>query len=253
MLTLDFDRRGQVDPSMQTGRPANPVDPCQPSAVKSRLRCRAILSTTILLLLTGLPAVGGCTGSGKVQILPLARRDLPPQEPLIQTVPVQEAYYWIDPEGKLKIAMQYRVNSLLGPVFDAEWALSMVLTGPPAGSERLYDIRTSEVLWIFSQGGNHQRCRSLRGVAVVEGPRNHRLRGRFQITFHQQMFTMLGGWQNASWLVTLGEFEAVRNAARGQEILAKTEMEDFDRSPPRPRMLPVSQPAATQPASSNQG
>lgn len=238
---------------MQTGRPANPANLRRPCAARSRLYRRAIPRTILLLLLTVLPTWGGCTGSGKVQILPVARRDLSPREPLIQTLPVQEAYYWMDAEGKLKIALRYRASSLLGSAFDTKWALSMILPGPPAGPERLYDLRTSEVLWTFSQGGNHQRCRSLRGVAVVEDRRNGRLRGRFQITVHQQVFTMLGGWQNAAWLLTLGEFEAVENITRGQEILASTEMEDFDRSPPRPRTLPASQPAATQPAASHQG
>ncbi len=238
---------------MRPNRFVTPIDRCLPRTRPVRLR-RWVISRTILLsLMAGLPIMGGCAGSGKVQILPVARRDLSPREPLIQSLPVQEAYYWIDTEGKLKIAMQYQASSLLGPVFDTKWALSMILPGPPAGPERLYDLRTSEVLWTFSQGGNHQRCRSLRGVAVVENPRNGRLRGRFQITVHQQVFTMLGGWQNAAWLVTLGEFEAVQNATRGREILEKTEMEDFDRSPPRPRTPPVSQPAASQPAATNQG
>ncbi|NLX12030.1 MAG: hypothetical protein GXY44_00040 [Phycisphaerales bacterium] len=238
---------------MQTNRFAHLVDDGSFRMGFFRISRRAVPCMAMLPLLAALLGTGGCTGSGKVQVLPIARRDLPPGEPLIQKIPVHEAYYWVDDEGKLKIVLQYRASSLLGPVFDTNWALSMVLPGPPAGSERLYELRSADALWVFSQGGNHQRCRSLRGVVVVEGQQNDRLRGRFQITVHQQLFSMLGGWQNAAWLVTLGEFEAVQNATRGEEILAKTEMEDFDRSPPKPRIHPLSQPTDTQPAGLPQG
>lgn len=193
--------------------------------------------------------VTGCTGRGEVRAVPFARSDFTRQEPLIQTVPVEEAYYWLREDGTVGVALGYHGSSLFGRAFDADWRMSLVLEDLPAGREKLYRLGPQSARVAQSVGGDQRRARSLTGVAVLQAPRGNRLTGRFHLTVRQQQFTLLGGWspspyQAPMWIV-VGEFEAVLNATRGEAILAETEANGFDRQPQRPATRPSS--SATRP------
>ncbi|UCD28063.1 MAG: hypothetical protein JSV03_13345 [Planctomycetota bacterium] len=212
------------------------------------------MSCSVVFLL-----LAGCTGRATVHLLPFMRTNFSPTEALIQTIKVNEAYYWCDDDGKLSVAFRYRVRSLLGKALDVEWLMSMVLDGMPAGSEKLYQLHRPAVRISQSYGGDHRRCRSLRGIAVIYVSRGAPLKGRFQITVHQQKFSVLKGWMSASPLIVIGEFEAVENPAAGKEILSLTEADGFARDPdsePAIRWIRKSQAdsqPATQPATNKLG
>ena len=199
-------------------------------------------------------ALAGCSGSGSVHIVPLIRTDLPPGEPLMQTVPISEAYYWNDSDGTLKLALRHRAPALLGASLD--WQMSVVLEGLPAGKERLYRLAQREIRVVQDYGGDHRRSRSGMGVAVVEAPRNRRLKGRLHANVQQQQFGVLTGWNppiyRGAMLVLVAEFEAVENRTKGEEILRYTESDGFER-PSIPTSLPANvSPITSAPATAPQ-
>jgi len=178
---------------------------------------------------------GGCGGGGVVHTVPLIRIDIQPGEPPISSIPLTESYYWTDEDGGLNIALGHRARSMLGKTFDAEWLMSIVLEALPAGSEALYRLRTREIRMVQSHGGDHRRGRSVRGVVVIEAPRDGRLSGRFHAWVSRQRFGVLTGWapriNRAPVTIMTGRFEAVLDPVRGQRILARTEADGFDRPP----------------------
>jgi hypothetical protein len=183
-------------------------------------------------------------------VVPFLRSDFTPNQSLVQTVRPNEAYYFSDGEGKLNIALRYRVRSVLGRAFNAEWSMSMVLEGFPAGSEKLYKLNTQSVRIVRSYGGDHTRSSSLGGgIALIYAPKRNRLKGRFHVTVRQQRFSVLKGWSFGTFLVTTGEFEAVENPIKGRQILERTQEDGFGRGPetePVIRWIPPNK-ASTQP------
>jgi hypothetical protein len=184
------------------------------------------------------------------------RADLPRREPLIQQISVDEAYYAVDDDGTLTIALRRNRQSMLFPRLSSEWAMSMVLEGLPAGRERLYPLSTREVRAAQSIAGDHRRWRALMGVAVVQAPQGGRLRGRFHATVQQQQYGLLTGWTPPVYqgpvMVLLGEFEAVLNASRVDELVERTEADGFERPVPsaatRPEPLELRATPRTRPA-----
>lgn len=212
-------------------------------------RCRA---TRLAVLSTICLCAAGCAGRGTVQLVPQMRSDLPPGEPLMQTVPVNEAYYWVAQDGALSVALRYRSSSLLGKAFETDWQMSLLLPDLPAGSQKLYRLSMREVRLVQSNGGDHRRSSSLTGIAVVNAPSNGTLVGRFHVLVRQQQFSVLNGWMPPAYqapvLVMVGDFTAVHQPQRGKEILAHTEEGEFGRPtlisiPLHPVTRPASQPA----------
>jgi len=212
--------------------------------------------TRIGTALIGLLPLAGCAGQGVVYMLAHTQRDFPPHEPLIQTVSVNEAYYWLSDEGKLKIALRHHAPPLISPALEVEWLMSMELDGLPAGSEKLYRISSRTVRIVQKYGGDHRRARSLTGIAVIEAPKHGRLRGRFHVTVQQQQFSLLHGWAPRIYrgplAVARGKFQAINRMEIGQKILARTEDNDFGReSAPRKRtpalMRPLTSSSAVAP------
>jgi len=221
--------------------------------LKSLGNLRISIRVDVLVLsLAGLSLLAGCTGRATVHTVPFMRKQFAPNEMLVHTVNPNEAYYWLDDDGKLNVVLKYKQGSLLGPAFEIEWLMSMVLEGLPAGSERLYELRRPAVRIVQSRGGDHRRSQSLRGIAVIYAPQGGRLKGRFHVTIQQQQFHVLQGWSRGGLMVSVGEFEAVENAIAGQEILKLTEADGFERRA-EPSVPPIQwltrPPSVTQPAS----
>lgn len=183
----------------------------------------------------GIGLLVGCTGGGAVYTVPLMRSDFQPGEPPISAVAVPEAYYWTGDDGTLNVALRYQARSLLGHAFDTEWLMSIVLDAPPAGSAKLYPLTSRDIRMVQSHGGDHRRARSVRGVVVIEAPKEGQLNGQFHAWVRQQRFGVLTGWappiNRAPMLIMAGRFQAVAHAERGREILTRTEADGFDRPP----------------------
>lgn len=162
-------------------------------------------------------------------MIPLSRRDLPPEEKLVKTLPIAQGYFWVDDGGRLKIALRYHAASLLNEALDTESRMTLLLDGLPAASERLYHMQNSDILWTYSRAGSHVRFRSYAGVAAVEKISDTRITGRLHTTVYQQQFTVLEGWKNAGLNTLVGEFTAVRDPERGQAIWSAIEQDGFNR------------------------
>ncbi len=185
----------------------------------------------------------GCSGGATVHIVPQLRADLAADEPLMQSIRAERAFYSVAGDGTLSIGIAHHVGSLLGEAYAGDWMMSFLLEGLPAGKERLYRIRVREVQGAFSQTGDHRRFRSMAGIAVVEAPSGGRLKGRFHIVVTEQRFSVLTGWSPALYqgplLVMVGRFDAVENEAKAGEILLATEPEGFERPAERALTRPA--------------
>ncbi len=175
----------------------------------------------------------GCTGRAQVYSVPLVRTDLPPPEPLLQTVQPSEAFYWLGESGELNVALRHYAAPAAGLGIETEWLLSLVLEGLPAGSQRLYTLDAQSVRTLQILGPTRQRSASLMGVAVMHAPRGRVLEGRFHANVRQQAFGFLDGWspdiRSAPVAVMVGEFRAVHDPVRGQAIRLRTEADRFGR------------------------
>lgn len=181
-------------------------------------------------------------------MVPFSRGDLRADEPLVHDVRLGEGYYWVDDDDRLKIALRRRADSAISDMLDQLWAMSIVLDGLPAGRERLYEVQHSAVQMLQTAGGGRMRARSIKGIVVVGSPEGGRLRGRFHVSLLPEQFSVLKGWVPV-WtpLVVAGEFTAVLDPTRGQEVLAVTEQDGYARLPHAPNVRRVS-PRTTQPA-----
>ncbi|MCL2329930.1 MAG: hypothetical protein FWC56_01345 [Phycisphaerae bacterium] len=187
----------------------------------------------------------GCNGSGTVKVVPVLRTNFTDTEPLVQSVRVTEAYWYIDHDPdrpnqpQVVVALKSRVASLLGREFDFDWTLSLVLDGMPAGSSRLYPLSADAIRLVQTCGLDRRRSKGWTGVAVLYAPKKSlggdRLRGRFHVNVRQQQFSLLNGWTpsyfQAPMLVLAGDFEAVYDAEKGMNLRYWTEAEGFDRPP----------------------
>ncbi len=175
----------------------------------------------------------GCTGSATIHTMPLLRQDFPATEPPAVTIRPDQAYYWIDEQERLNIALRWHVPSLLGSMYEYDWETSLVLEGMPAGSERLYRLGADALRMSVSHGPVHFRGISFTGVAVIHAPSNGVLRGRFHATVRQQQFNVLTGWSpplpRSPLHVMAGTFDAVNDPVRGKAIRERTEADGLTR------------------------
>jgi len=205
--------------------------------------CVLLLSVTWSALLTG------CSGQATISAVPFMRTDFAPTEQAVETIAANEAYYWLDDDGMLNIALRRYVPSVWDSAFDEIWVMSLKLEGLPAGSERLYRLGSQSVRQASSHGGLHYRSASLMGVAVAEAPCDGRLEGRLHAVVRRQQFSVLTGWTpdifRAPMVVMTGTFEAVHNSATGREIRERATADGFGRIEVRRRRRITSRPSVT--------
>ncbi len=190
------------------------------------------------------PFIAGCS-VGEVQMVPWMRDDIRPREPLIGSIEPREAWYWQGADGKLNIALARRDRSIVNKDLDLTWAMSFVLEGMPAGSEKLYRVNSQTVRQYQSFLGDHRRGKSAAGVVVIERSPGGRLQGRFHIWVRQQQFSMLTGWgpvwPRAPVAIVVGRFQADPDRGKGKPLLDLTEADGFDRAS---EVRPITRPAS---------
>ena len=212
-------------------------------------RTRLPATAGLLLAAAGVLTACGCTGSGRVHMVPFVRTDLSPRERLDTTLPLHTACYAVEPDGKLILALEHHRGSLLGKAFEADWRMALRLEGLPAGSQRLYRLGPNSLQLALTAGGDLRRAQLFSGVVLLENPDwAGRIRGRFHITVRQQQLNFLTGWSAGGLMVNTGEFEAVRDPERARDIEAATQTGIFSPAtmPAEPFRLfgPVSRPSA---------
>lgn len=180
-------------------------------------------------------AAGCAQPRGNVSLIDLNFRKMDTEVPDVQTLATPLAYWWED-AGRLCVAFGYdkpSMNKLDRQAIDA----SLVLDGMPAGTAREYEFDARGLRAYHHDGANHDRFRSLRGVAVVQrvGDAMH---VRFRVLALKEMFHILTGWNPIGETLLVAEFDAASNRAAGEPILTRSEDQGMGREavsgPPTP-------------------
>ena len=182
----------------------------------------------LLGLLIGGWCAGGCgSAGGGVDLIDLNYRRIYDTDSLIRHVDIQQAYWWTDGE-RVYIALtasQPGLSKFNRKRFD----LSMALSGLVASQSRTYQLGPDSVRAYLHQGFEHERYRSVRGIASVRIDRSGRLTGRFRLTAAKEFFYVLTNWSPAGPVVVVGTFTASKNEKTGLEILKRSEEDGMDR------------------------
>lgn len=187
----------------------------------------------------------GCGGSAKVSFISLHTQAIDPPRVEPFDLDVQECFWWLDADGDLCLAMRsHQGNIFLGQVADMDVELSFVLGKPPAGSGRDYTLGPRGVRTIVRSALQNQRYNTLSGIICVLTKPPDELHGSFRIWMTPMnelgLLSFLPGKPGP--VMCYGRFRAIKSAARGQEILARTES-----GAPRPAKV-ATPPAATPPS-----
>jgi len=216
----------------------------------SRGSPRTEFCAIVVLIAVSTALTGGCAGHASIHIASLDTKRISTTAPLIMRVTPDRCYYWVNERDELCIAMREDKRSLLGKRFGAEFRLSLVLEGLPAGSSRSYPMSQRTLRARHRDGFTHTRAASVGGIAAVWGYGKGRLHGRFRALVEQQSWSVLKGWGSNKKVFMVGDFTAVKDQQAGQRILTETETDGMERPPPRPTPRPVRGPPRTTKASS---
>jgi hypothetical protein len=167
--------------------------------------------------------LAGCSGSAALHMVPMGYTRMDARAPLVLPLCAANCWYWIDDDRQIRVAMS---DSGAGRSLE----LSLVLDGLPAGAGRNYRVTRRTLRGTLSQGGEHTRFASIRGIAAVwiDGP--DRIDGRFRISMKHERFNILLGWHGAQEVLLLGQFRAVRDRRRCEAVVASTEQDGMERT-----------------------
>jgi hypothetical protein len=176
-------------------------------------------------LITG---ITGCQ-SAAVHLIPTDQQRLEPDEPLLVTERAEQAWFWVEDEQRICLALAR--GDVLRKTTGARhtFALSLVLEGLPAGSGRTYRVGARGLRAVLHDGALHERYVSTRGIVTIWRDTPRWLSGRFRLTVVRHQFQVLTGWVPAGNILLAGEFRAALNPTRGRPILAQTERESLPR------------------------
>jgi hypothetical protein len=174
-------------------------------------------------------ALCGCAGRATVHVTSLDTKKITATGPLVVRASPDECYFWVNERHELCVAMRSANASLAGKRFEREFALSLVLDGPPAGSARQYSVGRRAMRARARAGFSHTRSASLSGVVLIMDYGADKLRGRFRLIAKQQTYSVLTGWKGDHRVLFVGEFDAVSNRSAGEKILARSEAEGMGR------------------------
>jgi len=165
----------------------------------------------------------GCTGHGRVHIVPLGLKKIDTTGPLVAELKPDECYFWVRNEKELCIAMRQFSGSLLGNPLEREFIMSLVVDGLPAAQSRDYRMDRCAARVRQRAGYSHFRSGSTSGILAVWDYGHDRLRGRFRFMARMQTYSALTGWSGNNTVLLTGEFRAVRDELAGRAILERTE------------------------------
>ena len=198
-----------------------------------------------LCLTASLLAVG-CAGGGRVGLVALDYQSIDPLAPQVSQLDVDRCYWWTDEDGKAWVAMECVTRPLLGMVGPFRFQMSLVLDKLPAGKERNYTVAKRELRALARLGPMESRFVSVAGVVGLHRDSEDRLRGSFRLRVSRAVSQLLGGWSPPSSYLMFGSFQAVRNAERGQAIVAATESQGWERDADETSPAPTDESAEPQ-------
>jgi hypothetical protein len=186
---------------------------------------------TVLAASAVIASSAGCTGRA-IQFVDLDFARIPEAGPLVDTINVSAAYWWLDGD-RVCIAATRQPVRLLGSSRARRVDLSFVLPGVPAGDARDYPLGSEAQRCYVRQGSSHTRYRSHRGIAAIWMRPGGKLRVRYRVLASRQTFHILTGWTTVGQTLLAGELIARHDPVRGTEILERTEADGMNRAPSR--------------------
>lgn len=184
----------------------------------------------------------GCATGNTLHIIPLNYNDIDTTNPMLMKINPDECYFWINDDDEICITLKQKNFSLLGEAFERELHLSLVLSGQPAGSARLYRATRKTMRNRYRAGYGSSRSTSLAGIVAIWDYKKDSLHGRFRIVARQQLYSILSGWGNHRNVLFVGEFTARKNKNKGWPILTYTEEDELSRELSTPAPKPVQGP-----------
>lgn len=168
-------------------------------------------------------AVGCQSGSARFHVIPLGTRSLAPRSELLSTWQADRCFWWNDEGGRLCVVAEGRTISWRGKYFSTRQSISLVLPRTPEAARESYAVDRETARMISRVGLVHTRAASLSGLVTIWDVDGKRLRGKYRVLGRQQNFVVLWGWRGDQNVLLLGEFRAVHDPRRGEEILRRTE------------------------------
>ncbi len=165
----------------------------------------------------------GCGPAGSLHIVPLGNRRLPPTGPLVREVRPDAAWWWLDDDGNLRVALRETRASLLGKPYGGEFYASLQLAEPPAGSARTYRVGRETMRHRERLGFVQLRSASFAGLVTVSRPDARRLYVRLRLEARQQAYWVFTGWGSDSNVLWAGEFTAFPGRESGEAVWSRTE------------------------------
>ncbi|MFH0980327.1 MAG: hypothetical protein V2A79_02160 [Planctomycetota bacterium] len=164
-----------------------------------------------------------------------------------------ECYYAIDGQ-RITIALADENISLIGEYGKKSLVTSIVLDGLPAHRSRDYRLDRNSLRGRFRHGPESVRFASLGGILALWREGDDRLRGRLRAFAKQQQFQVWLGWAGNRRVLLVGDFVAVRNPTRAEELRWRSEADGLERTAqpsdygqPRPVTGPPVEPQETSP------
>lgn len=192
-------------------------------------------------------SLSGCA-SRAIALVDLDFARIPEVGPLVDTINVSDAYWWLDGD-RVCIAATRQPVRFPGSSGARRVDLSFVLPGVPAGDARDYPLGSEAQRCYVRQGSSHTRYRSHRGIAAIWMRPGGKLRVRYRVLASRQTFHILTGWTTVGQTLLAGDLIAQHNPARSAEILRRTEADGMNRAPSgnattngRPRPVQINGP-----------
>ncbi len=207
----------------------------------------------LTLVVSGLLTTG-CNGWARLNLISTELERISKSAPLVVELSAAECYYSIEAE-RITIALTDENISLTGEYGKRSLVTSIVLEGLPAYQSRDYRLDRNSVRGKYRRGPKHVRFASLGGILGLWLEGDNQLKGRLRAFVKQQQFHVLRGWSGNRRVLLVGDFVAVRNRERTEELLRRSEADGMERGVPvraygKPRAVtgpPVQPPIQSQP------
>lgn len=180
-----------------------------------------------IALAVGCVLAGGCAGAAKLSVISTNQARISKTAPLVVELHAAECYYWIEDE-RITIALADE-NFTLSEYGKKSLVVSIVLDGLPAHCSRDYRLNRNSIRLKYGNGPQHIRLASLSGILALWLEGDTRIKGRLRSFAKQQQFHVLRGWSGNRRVLLVGDFVAVRDRERTEQLRCRSEADGLER------------------------
>ena len=185
-------------------------------------------STLAFSLFAGSTLVPGCSGRAALSLVFTDQGRISRNEPFVVELHAAECCYWIDGE-RISIALADE-SFALTEYGKKRLVASIVLDGLPAHQSRDYRLNRNSIRGKVRNGPQHVRFASLSGILALWLEEGGRIQGRLRALAKRQHFHVMLGWTGNRQVLLVGDFVAVPNRERTEELLRRSEADGLGRS-----------------------